>query len=216
MERIISPSILAADFNNLASEINKINESKAQWLHCDVMDGVFVPNISFGVPIVESVNRISKKPLDVHLMIIDPHLHVESYFQAGAKNITFHYEACKHLHRLVSKIKKMGISAGISLNPHTPVHLLEEIICDVNLVLLMSVNPGFGGQKFIENSYNKISRLKELILRKNSEAIIQVDGGINLDNAKKLFDSGANNLVAGTAIFKSENPVFIIEQLLSV
>ncbi len=214
MERIISPSILAADFNNLQSDIEKINKSRAQWLHCDVMDGVFVPNISFGVPIISKVNEISKKPLDVHLMIVNPDNHIDSFVEAGAKSITVHYEACPHLHRTMQNIKAKGIKAGISLNPHTPVHLLEDIICDTDMVLLMTVNPGFGGQKFIHNSYEKITKLKELIERKGSKTSIQVDGGVNFKNAKSLFDAGVNNLVTGTTVFNSPDPVLAVDQLL--
>jgi len=214
MERIISPSILAANFNNLQADIEKINNSKAQWLHCDVMDGVFVPNISFGQPVLSMVAKISQKPLDVHLMIIEPEKHIDSFIELGAKNITVHYEASRHLNRTVNQIKEQGIKAGVSLNPHTPVHLLEDIINDIDLVLIMTVNPGFGGQKFIESSYGKISKLKELIERKNSKATIQVDGGVTLKNAKKLFDTGVNNLVAGTAIFGTSDPEKTINELL--
>jgi ribulose-phosphate 3-epimerase len=214
MERIISPSILAANFNNLQSEIEIINKSKAQWLHCDVMDGVFVPNISFGIPVISKVNEISEKPLDVHLMIVEPDRHIDSFIKAGAKNITVHYEACTHLNRTITQIQNKGIEAGVSINPHTPVELLEDILYALDLVLIMSVNPGFGGQKFIENSYERIERLKNLIIKKNSNAIIQVDGGITLENAGKLFKAGMNNLVAGTTIFQSPDPVKTIDELL--
>lgn len=214
MERIISPSILAADFSNLQKDIDIINKSKAQWLHCDVMDGVFVPNISFGVPVISKVNEISERPIDVHLMIVDPDRHINSFINAGAKNVTVHYEACTHLNRTVTHIKEKGARAGVSINPHTSVQLLEDILCDVDLVLIMSVNPGFGGQKFIENSYERIEKLKNLIIQKKSNAIIQVDGGITLENAGNLFKAGMNNLVAGTTIFHSPNPVKTIEQLL--
>lgn len=216
MERIISPSILAANFNNLQADIEKINQSRAQWLHCDVMDGVFVSNISFGQPVLSMVAKISQKPLDVHLMIIEPEKHINSFIQLGAKNITIHFEACRHLHRTVNQIKEQGARAGVSLNPHTPVHLLEEIINELDMVLLMTVNPGFGGQKFIENSYSKIVKLHELISKKNASTLIQVDGGVTLKNAKKLFDSGVNNLVAGTAIFGSVDPVQTIDTLLKL
>jgi ribulose-phosphate 3-epimerase len=216
MNRIISPSLLAADFNNIQKEVEMINHSKAEWLHCDVMDGVFVPNISFGIPVIASINKISTKLIDAHLMIIEPDRHIENFIKAGAKNITVHYEAVAHLNRTISYIKSKGVFAGVSLNPHTPVHLLEEIAPDLDLVLIMSVNPGFGGQSFIPNSLEKISRLKELLLRRNSKAQIQVDGGVNLKNAKSLFDAGANNLVAGTSIFKSENPSKTIDDLFSV
>lgn len=214
MERIISPSLLAANFGNLEADIQTINKSSAQWVHCDVMDGVFVPNISFGQPVVKFVSKISTKLVDVHLMIVEPEKHIDSFIDSGAKNITIHYEACRHLHRTIYQIKDKGIMAGVSLNPHTPIHLLEEIIGDVDLVLIMSVNPGFGGQKFIETSYSKIAKLKELIDKKNSKAIIQVDGGVTVKNASELYKYGATNLVAGTTVFASENPIKTIEDLL--
>lgn len=216
MNRIIAPSLLAADFNNLQKEVEMINRSNAEWLHFDVMDGVFVPNISFGIPVIQSLNKISTKLLDAHLMIVEPEKHIDSFIKAGAKNITVHYEACTHLHRTIYQIKEQDVSAGVSLNPHTPVHLLEEIISDVDLVLIMSVNPGYGGQKFIPNSLDKISRLYELILKKNSKAQIQVDGGVTVENAKDLYDAGANNLVAGTTVFKSADPTKTIDELLSI
>lgn len=214
MNRIIAPSLLAADFNNLQKEVEMINTSKAAWLHCDVMDGVFVPNISFGIPVIQSLNKISEKILDVHLMIVEPDRHIDSFIEAGAKTITVHYEAVTHLHRTIEYIKKKGVIAGVSLNPHTPVHLLEEIAPELDLVLIMSVNPGFGGQKFIPNSIDKISRLKDLLLRRRSNAQIQVDGGVTLENAGLLFRAGANNLVAGTTVFKSANPIETIDKLL--
>lgn len=216
MERIVSPSILAANFNNLQSDIEKINSSKAQWLHCDVMDGVFVPNISFGQPVLSMVAKISKKPLDVHLMIVEPEKHIDSFIELGAKNITVHFEACRHLNRTIYQIKDKGIKAGVSLNPHTPVHLLEEIIANVDLVLIMTVNPGFGGQKFIESSYGKITKLKDLIERNKSNAIIQVDGGVTVNNASMLFKHGVTNLVAGTTVFGSKDPIKTIDDLLNV
>ncbi|MBN2486685.1 MAG: ribulose-phosphate 3-epimerase [Bacteroidales bacterium] len=215
MARNISPSLLAANFGELEADIRMINNSRAQWLHCDVMDGVFVPNISFGQPVISMISKISEKPLDVHLMIIEPEKHIDSFIEAGAKSITVHYEACRHLHRTIYQIKDKGILAGVTLNPHSPVHLLEEIITDVDLVLIMSVNPGFGGQKFIESSLNKISKLKELIERKNAKAEIQVDGGVTLENAPLLFRAGANNLVAGTTVFRSPDPVKTIDELLN-
>ncbi len=214
MERIISPSILAANFSCLKEDLELINKSNAQWLHCDVMDGVFVPNISFGVPVLKFVNEISLKPLDVHLMIVEPDNHIDSFIRAGAKNITVHYEACRHLHRTIQSIKEKNIKASVSLNPHTPINLLEEIISEVDMVLIMSVNPGFGGQKLIESSYSKIEKLKNLIIKKNSPSTIQVDGGVTIKNAGKLFNAGVDNLVAGTTIFNSENPILTIDQLL--
>ncbi len=216
MERIISPSILAANFNNLQSEIEIINQSNAQWLHCDIMDGVFVPNISFGIPVIEHVSKISTKLIDAHLMVVEPEKHINNYIKAGANNVTVHYEACKHLHRIIYQIKNQGATAGVSLTPHTPIELLEDIINDIDLVLIMSVNPGFGGQKFIPNSISKISRLQELITRKNAHAVIQVDGGVTLENAKKLFDCGASNLVTGTTVFKADDPKKMIDRLLAV
>ncbi len=190
-----------------------INNSQADWFHLDIMDGVFVPNISFGLPVVSAIKRDAKLPLDVHLMIIEPDRYVEKFARAGADILTVHYEACKHLHRTVQAIKTAGMRAGVSLNPHTPVSLLEDIIVELDLVLIMSVNPGFGGQKFIENSYKKIRQLRDLIDETNSKALIEVDGGVNLDNAPKLIDAGVDVLVAGSSIFKADAPVEIISKL---
>lgn len=211
--RLIAPSILAANFNKLGDAIEMINQSEADFIHCDVMDGVFVPNISFGIPIIQDVHKISQKPLDVHLMIVSPDKYIHDYYLAGASIITVHYEACTHLHRTIQQIKEMGIKASICLNPHTPVALLEDIIADLDMVLLMSVNPGFGGQKFIENTYRKVVTLKEMIMRRKSYALIEVDGGINLEVGKKLYDSGVDILVVGSFVFSSENPVKTIASL---
>ena len=211
--KLVAPSILAANFNNLEEDIKMINESGADFVHCDVMDGVFVPNISFGIPVIQAVNAIAVKPLDVHLMIVHPEKYIEDYFQAGASIITVHYEACTHLHRVVQQIKNLGIRASVCLNPHTPVSLLDDIISDLDMVLLMSVNPGFGGQKFIENTYRKALALKEMILKRNLATLIEVDGGVNLEVGKKLFDSGVDVLVAGSFIFGSENPSETITKL---
>ncbi|HAQ19673.1 MAG TPA: ribulose-phosphate 3-epimerase [Prolixibacteraceae bacterium] len=211
--KLVAPSILAANFNNLEEDIKMINESGADFVHCDVMDGVFVPNISFGIPVIQAVNAIAVKPLDVHLMIVHPEKYIEDYFQAGASIITVHYEACTHLHRVVQQIKNLGIRASVCLNPHTPVSLLDDIISDLDMVLLMSVNPGFGGQKFIENTCRKALALKEMILKRNLSVLIEVDGGVNLEVGKKLFDSGVDVLVAGSFIFGSENPSETITKL---
>lgn len=210
---IVSPSILAADFLNLAKDINLVNDSCADWFHLDIMDGVFVPNISYGMPIVEAINKNAKKKLDVHLMIVDPDRYISTFKKIGADILTVHYEACTHLHRTLSAIKEEGMLAGVALNPHTPVHLLEDIINDIDLLLIMSVNPGFGGQKFIENTYKKIQQAKKLIKEKNAPTLIEVDGGVNAHNAKKLTDAGADALVAGSAIFKDKNPNDIIQIL---
>lgn len=208
---MLAPSLLSADFGNLARDIELINNSQADWLHIDVMDGVFVPNISFGFPVLEYVNRLSTKPLDVHLMIVEPTKFIAECKKTGAMMMNVHYEACTHLHRSVSAIREAGMKAGVTLNPHTPVELLEDIITEVDLVLLMSVNPGFGGQKFIENTYSKVARLRSMIDRKGSRALIEVDGGVNLDNAAKLYNIGADVLVAGNAVFKSDNITETIE-----
>lgn len=213
MNRIISPSLLAANFKNLGSDVEMINRSKADWIHCDVMDGVFVPNISFGIPVIEQINEIAKKPLDVHLMIIDPDRYLKNFKHAGAEILTVHYEACTHLHRTIGKIKELGMKASVCLNPHTPVFLLEDVISDLDMVLLMSVNPGFGGQKFIENTYARVSKLRKLIESKNANALIEVDGGVNLDTGKKLFEAGADVLVAGNFVFSSQNPEKTIDLL---
>jgi ribulose-phosphate 3-epimerase len=213
MKRFIAPSILAADFNHLGKDIEIINQSQADYIHFDVMDGVFVPNISFGIPVIQHVSTIAKKPLDVHLMIVNPDKFIEPFVAAGASIITVHYEACPHLHRTVQYIKNQGIKASVCLNPHTPVALLEDIITEVDMVLLMSVNPGFGGQKFIGNTYKKVSQLKNMIERHNPNCLIEVDGGINFENGKFLFDEGANVLVAGSFVFNSENPAETIRQL---
>jgi ribulose-phosphate 3-epimerase len=203
---IIAPSILAADFANLQSEIEMINRSKADWFHLDIMDGVFVPNISFGIPVIKAINKYATKPLDVHLMIVDPDRFISAFKKAGADILTVHYEACTHLHRTLQAIKDEGMQAGVSLNPHTPVSLLKDVINDIDVVLIMSVNPGFGGQKFIENTYQKVKELRELIEAKNSNTLIEIDGGVNLETGAKLLKSGADALVAGSFVFRSENP----------
>lgn len=211
---IIAPSMLSADFSNLTKDIEMVNESKAEWFHLDIMDGVFVPNISFGIPVIKAIRQKTRKILDVHLMIVEPDRYVEEFKKAGADYLSVHYEACTHLHRTVYKIKENEMKAGVVLNPHTPVNQLVDIITDLDFVLLMSVNPGFGGQKFIENTYNKVAALKELILAKNSTALIEVDGGISLQNAPKLKSIGVNILVAGNTVFNSPDPKNTIEQLL--
>jgi len=213
MKHLIAPSLLASDFSNLSSEIEMINKSDADWLHLDIMDGVFVPNISFGIPVLESIKDKCEKPMDVHLMIVEPDRYIEAFKNAGANIYNVHYEACNHLHRTVQSIHKADMKAGVTLNPHTPVALLEDIIADLDLVLLMSVNPGFGGQKFIPNTYNKIRQLKELVIKKNSKALIEVDGGVDHTNAKALINAGADVLVAGSYVFKSENPTKTIAGL---
>ncbi|MBA7554548.1 Ribulose-phosphate 3-epimerase [subsurface metagenome] len=206
MNHLVAPSILTADFSCLKNEIYKINNSEADWVHIDVMDGVFVPNISFGFHLIKTIKKLSSKPLDVHLMIVEPHKFLNEFFEAGADVLTVHYEACKHLHRTVQVIKKMGMKPGVSLNPHTPVDLLEEILPELDLVLIMTVNPGYGGQKFIESSYEKIGRLVKLREKTGSKALIEVDGGVNLSNAKKLVEAGVDVLVAGNTVFSSDNP----------
>ena len=213
MHHLIAPSLLSADFTNLAKDIELINNSEADWFHLDIMDGVFVPNISFGIPVVEAVKSLAKKPLDVHLMIVQPERYIDAFRKAGADLINVHYEASTHLHRTIEMIRASGAKAAVTLNPHTPVNLLEDVVSMVDMVLIMSVNPGFGGQKFIPASYEKISRLKELILRKNSSALIEVDGGVDLTNASKLFEIGADVLVSGSYIFKSSDPAQTIKKL---
>ena len=213
MQKLIAPSLLSADFLNLGNNVEMINKSEADWFHCDIMDGRFVPNISFGIPVIQAIKKQAKKPLDVHLMIVEPEKYFEAFAKAGADIITFHYEASTHIHRSVQQIKDLGLKAGVVLNPHTSVTLLEDIISDLDVVLLMSVNPGFGGQKFIERTYEKIKKLRSMIAEQNAHALIEVDGGVNITNAPLLFEAGADVLVAGNAVFKSENPIETIKLL---
>lgn len=211
--KLVSPSLLSADFGNLQRDVEMLNASPCDWLHVDVMDGIFVPNISFGQPVVKYIKKHATKPLDVHLMIMDPGRYVDDFKAAGADIITVHYEACTHLDRTIHAIKDADMKAGVVLNPHTPVCVLEDIIQECDLVLLMSVNPGFGGQKFIENTYAKVRQLRALCDRKNPQCLIEIDGGVNTQNAPKLYEAGADVLVAGSAVFKSDDPASTIAQM---
>ncbi|HTO39286.1 MAG TPA: ribulose-phosphate 3-epimerase [Brumimicrobium sp.] len=213
MSTIVSPSVLSADFANLERDTKMLNESKAEWIHIDIMDGQFVPNISFGLPVLKAISKHATKVIDVHLMIATPDDYLENFKDAGADILTVHYEACPHLHRTIQRIKDLGMKAGVALNPHTPVHLLTDIIQDLDLVLIMSVNPGFGGQKFIPHAIEKVKELKALITAKKSSALIEIDGGVNLDTGKLLVDAGADALVAGSFVFGSDNPVETIAKL---
>lgn len=213
MKPIISPSLLSANFIDLRSDIEMINKSEADWLHLDVMDGVFVPNISFGFPVIEAVSKVCTKPLDVHFMIVHPEQYIEQTAKAGAMMMNVHYEACTHLHRTIQQIHAAGMKAGVTLNPSTPVCVLEDIICDVDMVLLMSVNPGFGGQKFIENTIVKLARLRQLIKSLGSQALIEIDGGVQAETAPRLIEAGADILVSGSYVFKSKDPLATIHGL---
>ncbi len=215
MPALIAPSILSADFGNLERDFDMINQSQADWFHVDIMDGVFVPNISFGFPVVKALQKVAKKHMDVHLMIVDPDRYIADFAKAGAQTLTVHYEACTHLHRSLQAIKAQGMKAGIALNPHTPVSVLEDIISDADLVCLMSVNPGFGGQAFIERTYEKVRALKRLITESGSSALIEIDGGVTLDNAALLHEAGADVLVAGNTVFGSSDPIQTIAELKS-
>jgi ribulose-phosphate 3-epimerase len=213
MKPLIAPSVLSADFANLQRDIGMLNRSQADWIHFDVMDGQFVPNISMGIPVCEAVHRHAQKPLDVHLMIVEPERYLEAFRKAGAGIISVHVEACIHLHRTLEQIKKLGCQAGVAINPHTPVSDLEEIVADADLVNVMSVNPGFGGQKLIPNTFDKVARLKELILRRRSSALIEIDGGVNQENAAALLAAGADVLVAGSFVFTAPDPEAVIASL---
>lgn len=213
MSHLVAPSLLAADFSNLDSEVEMINKSLADWLHLDIMDGVFVPNISFGFPVVEAVREISTKPLDVHLMITDPDRYIKRFHDSGASNLTVHYEACTHLHRTVSEIRSLGMKAGVSLNPHTPVMLLKDILPFIDMVLIMTVNPGFGGQSFIPHSLNKVGELRSMIDEEGYDVLIEVDGGIDTQNAPLLVHTGVDVLVAGSTVFSAEDPCDVIRRL---
>ncbi len=210
---LIAPSLLAADFANLQRDIEMVNESQADWFHLDIMDGLFVPNISYGMPVVKAIKEHAKKPLDVHLMIVDPDRYIHTFAQLGSNFLSVHYEACTHLHRTVQAIRQEGMKAGVALNPHTPIAVLEDIITDVDLLLIMSVNPGFGGQSFIENTYKKVNQTKELITKTGSKALIEVDGGVNATNTPKLVAAGADVLVAGSFVFNAPDPKKTIEAL---
>jgi ribulose-phosphate 3-epimerase len=216
MAHLISPSVLSCDFANIQRDVEMINQSTADWFHIDVMDGVFVPNISFGFPVIEAIKKHANKPLDVHIMIVNPDKYIQDFKKAGTDILTVHYEACPHLHRTIQAIKEAGMKAGVALNPHTNVNVLEDVIVDLDLVLIMSVNPGFGGQKFIQNAVNKVKQTKDLIVKSGSNALIEVDGGVNLETGKQLIEAGADVLVAGSFVFNSSNPTQTIIDLKSL